>query len=120
VFCNITAAFVLVNLALGKKGICKLGYKIKHYAQPISTNVHSLGEVAIIEFSIGLICAGMAYWARDIVVQLFFGCLIVALMCFILTAHNIFTIVKTVRANKDLEKTTLKQTNGNKNGLGKT
>ncbi|WP_371192888.1 hypothetical protein [Glaciecola sp. SC05] len=75
-------------------------YKIKHYARPVSTNVHTLWEAALIELCVGLISAGMAFWARDIVVQLFVGCLIVAALCFLLTFHNIYIIIKLQLKNR--------------------
>ena len=79
-----------------------MGYKIKHYAQPVSTNTGPLWESALIELSVGLICAGMAFWARDIVIQLFFGCLVIAGICFFLTLQNIIEIFRIRAKNKKL------------------
>lgn len=86
-----------------------MGYKFKYYAQPVTTNVHSLWEVVIIEFAVGLICAGMAYWARDIVIQLFVGCAVVAGICLLLTLHNLVLIVRITRQNKKIKAVKEKQ-----------
>lgn len=80
-----------------------MGYKIKHYAQPVKLNPTVFFEVILIEFSVGLICAGMAYWARDVEIRLFIGCLVVALMCFALTIYNIYVIVQLKREARQKE-----------------
>lgn len=77
-----------------------MGYKIKHYAQPVKTNVKSIIEVILIEFSVGLICAGMAYWARDVEIRLAIGCLTVAIICLFLTIHNIVVSFRIIKAKK--------------------
>lgn len=73
--------------------------KIRHYAAPITTNVHTLWEVVAIELSVGLIAGGMAFWARDIVIQLSIGCAIVATLCFLLSLYNIIVIIRVLRKN---------------------
>jgi len=80
-----------------------VGYKIKHYAKPVSTDVTPLWESALIEFSIGLICTGVAFWSRDIVIQLFVGCTIIAAVCFLLSLQNIFVIFRTRAMNRKLK-----------------
>ena len=59
--------------------------------------------MVIIEFSVGLICAGMAYWSRDIVIQLFIGCAVVAALCFLLSLHNLYVIIKIVLNKRKYE-----------------
>lgn len=85
-----------------------MSFKLKHHPQPVTTNVHTLWEVVVIEFAIGLICAGMAFWAKEIVIQLFIGCAAVAGICFLLTLHNIVLIVKINRQNKKLQEEKLR------------
>lgn len=77
-----------------------MAYKIRHYAKPVTVNPTIFSEVILIELSVGLICAGMAFWARDVEIRLFIGCLVVALMCFALTIHNIYVVIKIIRENK--------------------
>lgn len=77
-----------------------MGYKIRHYAQPVTTNVSSILEVIAIEFSVWLICAGMAYWARDIEIRLAIGCLPVAIICLFLTLHNLYLVLKILRQRR--------------------
>ena len=67
-------------------------FKVKHYAQPINTNVKSATEAAVIEFAIGCICAVFAYFTRDIIIQLYISMTILAVACFLLTLHNIYVI----------------------------
>ncbi|MGQ8366197.1 hypothetical protein [Glaciecola sp. 1036] len=72
-------------------------YRLKHYAQPVNVDARSRIDVFLLEFSVCLITGGMAYWARDVELRLFFGCLIVSLICLVLTLHNVYVIGKALR-----------------------
>jgi membrane protein DedA with SNARE-associated domain len=81
-----------------------MGFKIKHYAQPVNVSGVASSEVILIELCVGLICVGMAFWARDLEIRLFIGCTVVAAICLSLTAYNICLIVKAKRQERLLKK----------------
>ena len=80
-----------------------MSLKLNHYAQPVQTNVKSLAETAFIEFALGLIAGGFAWVSYDEIIQLFIGCLAVALTCFALTLMNIYSAYRMLRDNKPEE-----------------
>ena len=75
-------------------------FKVKHYAQPVNTNVRGSVEAAILEFLIGLLCAAFAYASRDAIIQLYFSMAVLSGVCFLLTLHNIYIAIKIVLNNK--------------------
>ncbi|WP_158971452.1 hypothetical protein [Paraglaciecola sp. L3A3] len=77
-----------------------MSYKFKFFAQPIVTNIKTFVEVAFIEFSIGVICAFFAYTYYDGFIQVFVGCLLIALVCLFLTIHNIYVVLKIRKEQK--------------------
>jgi hypothetical protein len=80
--------------------------KINHYAQPIKTSVKTSIEASFIEFFIGLICAGFAYFTYGEAIVLFVSTALIAVVCFLLTIYNIYVFVQDLRAhrrNRDLQ-----------------
>ncbi len=68
--------------------------KLRHYAQPVSTNIHTKFETLILELIIGVICGVYAYMGYGVQVgQLFFPCLIVSIICFSLAFYTIYQII---------------------------
>ena len=80
-------------------------YKFKYFAQPITANVKTVVEAAFLEFCIGIICAVFAYVSHDQIIQLFIACSVIAAVCFLLTVHNIYVVIKIKRLQKQQSKT---------------
>ena len=83
-----------------------MSIKITHYAQPVNTNVKTYIEASFIEFFIGLICAGFAYFTYDKAIVLFVSTALIAVVCLLLTLYNIYLLIQDLRAqkrNRDLQ-----------------
>ncbi|GLR70766.1 hypothetical protein GCM10007852_16740 [Agaribacter marinus] len=80
-----------------------MSYKFKHFAQPIKTDIKNFYEMAPLEFSAGVICAGFAYVSYKEIIQLFIACTFVAAVCFVLTIYNILEVFKIRRARLSKE-----------------
>ncbi|MFT4940152.1 MAG: hypothetical protein ACI88A_003204 [Paraglaciecola sp.] len=77
-----------------------MSIKITHYAQPVMTNVKTCIEASFIEFFIGLICAGFAYFTHDKAIVLFISTALIAVVCLLLTVYNIYVVIQGFRAQK--------------------
>lgn len=82
-----------------------MSVKLNHHAQPIKTNVKTGIEASFIEFFIGLICTGFAYYTYDEAIVLFVSTTLIAVVCFLLTFYNIYVGIQDFsahRRNRDL------------------
>ena len=75
-----------------------MSIKITHYAQPVITNVKTCIERSFMEFFIGLICAGFAYFTHDKAIVLFVSTALIAVVCLLLTIYNIYVVIQDYRA----------------------
>ncbi|PRO68915.1 hypothetical protein C6Y39_10160 [Alteromonas gracilis] len=66
-----------------------MAYRFKFFAQPVISNVRTLCEAALVEFTIGLICAVFAYASYGIFIHLFVACVIISAACFCLSIYNL-------------------------------
>jgi hypothetical protein len=81
-----------------------VAYKFKHYARPVDNNARNNFEGLLIELSIGLICAGFAYFTYNEIVVLFISTALIAVVCFLLTIHNIYLMIQNYRAARNISK----------------
>jgi hypothetical protein len=77
-----------------------MSIKINHYAQPIKTNIKTTVEAGFIEFFIGLICAAFAFFTYDEAIVLFVSTAFIAVICFLLTLYNIYSVIQDFAAQK--------------------
>ena len=77
-----------------------MSIKITHYAQPVITNVKTCIERSFMEFFIGLICAGFAYFTHDKAIVLFVSTALIAVVCLLLTIYNIYVVIQDYRIQR--------------------
>lgn len=70
--------------------------KFKHYARPVSPSATNTNfEALIIEIAVGVICGIYAYMGYGVQVgQMFYPCLLVSVICFLLVSHTIYGMVR--------------------------
>jgi hypothetical protein len=69
-----------------------MAYKFKFFAQPVISNIRTFCEAALVEFTIGLICAVFAYASYGVFIHLFVACVVISIACFCLSIYNLYSL----------------------------
>lgn len=75
-----------------------MSYKVTVYRKPIKTNVKTHIEASLMEFFIGLICAGFAILSYKENVLVFVPNAVLAAACFLVTFYNVGVSIQYFRA----------------------